>query len=230
MSKIKALAIAAGLALSSVFISCNDSNDDSVDMFMSFVTYTESTETGSIFTTRQNLDSPLITYTSSIVLKADQYPVGKRYIIGFTNEENKRFVSGPINLAAVMNVINGKIETATPEAIAKLSAGSYHLSLLQREGTYINIEAAAPMQYAPKTFGLYMDENTADNEIPEVYVGYEPDNTGGYERQFYASIDISSVWNKPTCKGIRFHFKNNGMDSEYTFEKNAPSTPEPLND
>ncbi len=209
--------------------SCNsDDNDNTALTFMAFVTYSASTPEGSVFTCRENLDEPLVTFTSPIVLDSKNYSTGKRYIIGYSNQSGIRYQSGAINLHAIMEVFNGKVETADVKAVADLTSTPIDVTLLQREGTYINIEATAPIQKDAKQFGLYVIDETKDDEIPQVYVGFQSDNTGGYYRTFYGSISIAELWNKPGCKGINVHFQNNGIKKEFYFERTTsldPSTP-----
>ncbi len=208
-------------------MSCNDDKVDSQDMFMAFVTYTSSSDDGSVFTTRENLDQALVTFTSTAVLSEKDYPLGQRYIIGYTNQSGNRYQSGPINLMTVMKIINGKIETATSDAIAKLTETDLNIELLQREGTYLNIQATGPIQIQPKKFGLYVDESTVNDKIPQVYVGFETDNTGGYQRTFFASIDIAQLWNKAGCEGLNIHFQVNGVKKEILFQRTMHVQPDP---
>lgn len=209
--------------------SCNsDDNSDSSTTFMAFVTYAASNPEGSVFTCRENLDNPLVTFTSTISLKADTYTIGKRYIIAYSNQSNIRYQSGAIDLMAIMEVFNGKVETADVKAVADLTSTPIDVTLLQREGTYINIEATAPIQKDAKQFGLYVIDETKDDEIPQVYVGFQSDNTGGYNRTFYGSISIAELWNKPGCKGINVHFQNNGIKKEIYFERTTSLDPTPF--
>lgn len=228
MKKLNQLALALfAVVLGLGAASCNDNKTDYQEMFMAFVTYTSSSDNGSVFTTRPNLDETPVTFTSTVVLAEKDYPLGQRYIIGYTNQSGERFQSGPINLMSIMKIINGKVEKATPEAIKDLTSTDVTMDLIQREGTYINFQATGPIQIQPKKFGLYVDENTITDKVPQVYVGFETDNTGGTMRTFFASIDIADIWNLPTCEGINIHFKVNGVDKELLFERKAHITPDP---
>lgn len=221
MKTIKLMAFGLLAALALLTSSCNEKGNPEYTMFMAFVTYEGSTDAGSKFTTRENGDSPLVTFTSTTVLKEEQYPKGTRYIIGYTNESEQRFQSGPISLMAIIPIANGPVHRATKQSIEAIYTDMVQLTLLQRTGKFINIEAVAPVQFQPKQFGLYVDDTTMGNEIPDVYVGFESDNTGGAQRQFYGSFDISSLWDLPTCKGIKIHYHSNGMEKDFIYEKPA---------
>ena len=207
------------LTLSTCLVSCNDDDKDDVEMFMAFVTYAESSKDGSVFTTRPNNDLPLVTFTSGIVLDSKKYSTGKRYIIGYTTPSNKRFESGPISLMTIMNVTNGKAEEATLNAIQGMQNNLLEVSMLQREGQYLNIEATAPIQFQPKTFGIYVDDETIGNARPDIYIGFETDNTGGAYRTFFGSFDLSPIWDLPSCEGVRIHFHSNREQIYRDFDK-----------
>ncbi len=82
-----------------------------------------------------------------------------------------------------------------------------NVSMIERSGKYINVEASAPVMLQPRNFGLYVDEATAGNEYPEVYLIFKSDNNGAPDKTFYGSFDLTPVWSQSTCKGITLHFQ-----------------------
>lgn len=217
-----ALAAAAMLGLGS----CNSSDSPQyVSSMMAFVTFEGSTENGSTFTTREKDDSPLVTYTSSLVLKEEDYPKGTRYILGFTNAEEKPWISGPINIIAIMNVTNGKIEKATEQVLKDLTREECNVVMIQRAGVYVNVQASAAMTYAPRDFGLYADPASLENAIPDVYLGFRSDNTGAMMREIFGSFSIASIWNDAKYTGLRLHFTTVDGTQELLLEKPLPLTP-----
>lgn len=216
---IKSMVACVAMTMAVLLPSCNSEGVSEATSFMSFVTIEGVSDYGTVFTTRQNGDSPLVTFTSGTVLKADQYPLGSRWIIGYTNEANERYKSGPIALTAIIPVFNGKIEKATAEEIKKLTNNDLTPSLIQREGQWLNLECSATVAGQPKKFALLVDESTLDNEYPDVYIGFETDTNSGPVRQFYASFDLTSVWMLPTCNGIKVHYKLYGTDRDHLFQK-----------
>lgn len=212
----------ACLLTAAVLGSCTKFKEEPTNaMMMAFATYEGSTDFGSSFTTSAGNDSPLVTLTSTAVLKDDKYTKGDRYIIGYTNATGERYVSGPITLQMVMPIFNGKAERATAEAIEALTGDPIDVTLLERQGTWLNVEANGPIQAKPQTFGIYYDEATADAEYPDVYIGFRTDNTGGVQRQFYGSFSIAELWGKETSKGIRVICHSNGMVRRIVFTKSA---------
>ncbi len=219
MKKINLSGLLAVLLTAVLATACNSKGSDYVETFMAFATLENTTDKGCTFTTQEGAETPVVTFTSPVELKNDVYPVGNRYIIGYTNESNERFHSGPIDLVMVMNVANGKIESATPEAIVSVTTDPLNPTLITRTGKWLNVEATAPIQLGPSQFGLYVDRTTEDDEMPDVYLGFVTDNTGSPTRQFYGSFSLDPLWSKDSCRGIRLHFKLNGKEETIEYLK-----------
>ena len=196
---------------------CND-NDEPTPSFLIFATYSEATSAGSVFTAQRNLDSPLVTYTTSVVLDGEHYKVGNRYIINFTNDTNRCYESGPINLLYIVDVCNGAITEASRDEIAEVSVDPLEFLMIQREGHYINVQVVAYVHTQPTLFNMYVDRETVNNEIPDVYFGFKSDVLSS-QKQLFGSFDIASVWNLPTCKGICIHYGANNENKTLTFSK-----------
>ncbi|MGM9859463.1 MAG: hypothetical protein ACI31C_01785 [Muribaculaceae bacterium] len=196
---------------------CND-DDEPQTSFLIFATYSEATSAGSVFTAQRNLDSPLVTYTTSVVLDGEHYKVGNRYIINFTNATNSCYESGPITLLYIVDVCNGSITEASSEEIADVSVDPLEFLMIQREGHYINVQAVAYVNIQPTLFNMYVDRATINNEVPDVYFGFKSDVISS-QKQLFGSFDIASVWDLPTCKGICIHYKANNENKTLTFSK-----------
>lgn len=217
MKKFKFLAFILCVVMMPMLTACND-NDEPTPSFLIFATYSEATSAGSVFTAQRNLDSPLVTYTTSVVLDGEHYKVGNRYIINFTNDTNRCYESGPINLLYIVDVCNGAITEASRDEIAKVSVDPLEFLMIQREGHYINVQAVAYVHTQPTLFNMYVDRETVNNEIPDVYFGFKSDVLSR-QKQLFGSFDIASVWNLPTCKGLCIHYGANNENKTLTFSK-----------
>lgn len=218
INKLLALSFAA---LAMCTTSCLDDDDapKGDEAFLAFVTFSNSTAEGSTFTTYAEGDNNFVTLTSNYELDTDDYPLGKRYIISYTNASGIRFQSGAITLYGIYNVLNGSVESAPIEEITSLQTDVYYPTLIERSGTYINIEASAEMSEQPQIFNLYVDEATIDSDIPQVYLCFKTDHAAGSMLTMYASLDLSSVWTRSTCKGICLHYYKSGILTSQTFSK-----------
>ncbi len=203
--------------------SCNSSSGDnpSVESFLTFATLTASNEMGSTFTAQEDGDSPVVTFTSTVELNTKVYTLGERYIINYSNDSKERFKSGPIDLYGVYGIGNGKAEVKSQDDIARLQRDPIDVTSAARTGKYINLVCNAAINSKARNINLYFDETTADDEYPVAYVGFESDNAASSPKTFYASIDVSTVWNKQSCKGITLKFENNGMVKNVKFEKSG---------
>lgn len=203
--------------------SCNDDNDTpQLETFMCIATLESATEKATTFTTREDGDSPLVTFTSTRTFEKDQVIVGNRYLLAYSNASGKRMESGLINLLGLYKIFNGNIQTASLEEIEKLRKSPISVNELQRSGTYINLFTSAPVIADPKTYNLYVDEATIDTPTPDVYIGFVSDTqTATQEKSFYGSFSISNVWSRPSCKGINFHYSANGQNKVQTFVKDG---------
>ena len=218
-------AILAAVLLLPVFslTSCNnDDPDDPVFIYNAFVTY-EGTE-GNIatFTTQEKDDSDLVTFTANI--NAVNLTKGKRYVISYTTDDGSRFKSGPIELYQVLTPYQEAYKEVSLEEIKNLMIGSKTVSCTPgRTGMYINVPALA--EFPPMTFGLYVDKATLANELPDVYIVFETDNTKPTQAGTYlGSFDISKLFENHA--GIRLHYYQQSNDKTTEFRKgNMPIKP-----
>lgn len=217
MKKLKFLAFILCVVMMPMLTACSD-DDEPTPSFLIFATYSEASSAGSVFTAQRNLDSPLVTYTTSVVLDGEHYKVGNRYIINFTNDTNRCYESGPINLLYIVDVCNGDITEASRDEIAEVSVDPLEFLMIQREGHYINVQAVAYVNTQPTLFNMYVDRETVNNEIPDVYFGFKSDVLSS-QKQLFGSFDIASVWDLPTCKGICIHYGANNENKTLTFSK-----------
>ncbi len=220
MNKFKLMLAAAVLPLLALTGCDKDDNTPDADNFMTIATLDSNTESGTVFTTRAEGDSPLITFTSSRTFDKKDVIIGNRYLLAYTNASGKRLESGPITLFGLMKIFNGKAQEATAEEIAAVTSSPYSLGNIQRSGQFVDIYATAPLMIDPVSYGLYVDKATVNDEVPEMYIGFVSDAPNSMtEKSFYASFDLSPVWNLPTCKGVRLHYKKNGTEQTTTFSK-----------
>ena len=222
--------IIALLVMASTFLtSCNsDEPTPSVQTFEAFVTFEGSTESSSTFTTRESNDLPLVTFTSQVV-KADDLTKGRRCYIAYSNGSGQRFATGPITIYQMMIVPDGKVIEESIDDIKKLQDDPTNISLVERSGEWINIIGTASYNNSFKEFGLYVDNATINNSIPDVYIGFiSYSNIGNRDQLLIGSFDISPVWNLPTCHGIRLHYRSaTGMREQVFNRVTGPVTPSP---
>lgn len=200
--------------------SCNDSgNDDPLIIYNAFVTYDGSDGNTATFTTQEKDDSDLITFTATV--NATGLTKGKRYVISYTTPDGSRFKSGPIELYQVLTPYQEPYKEASLDEINNFFNFNKPLSKTVsstpgRTGMYINVPALA--EFPPKTFGLYVDKATLSNELPDVYVVFDPDSDKSAPVGTYlGSFDISKLFENHA--GIRLHYYQNATQKTTDFRK-----------
>lgn len=214
--------LAAALLLPIITLtSCNDSgNDDPLIIYNAFVTYDGSEGNTATFTTQEKDDSDIITFTATV--NASGLTKGKRYVISYTTPDGSRFKSGPIELYQVLTPYQEPYKEASLEMIKGLINTTVS-STPGRTGMYINVPARA--DFPPKTFGLFVDKATLSNELPDVYIVFESDNTKPSQVGTYlGSFDISKLFENHA--GIRLHYYQESIAKIAEFRKgNKPIKP-----
>lgn len=179
------------------------------------------------FTVRQVNDSPEATlYADRIIpIPAEgegDDPTGKRVFISYVPESNKPYTSGQISLrsAAVINQSPLRIESISE--YPEWARDKVYLYSAWRTGSYINFHVSITYDREPRIFCIVADEQTIGTSCPELYLVHimaEP--TDYHERRYYASFDISEIWERPEVLGVNLHVSNSNLDKQiFTFRKN----------
>lgn len=213
--------------------SCNNSNNDDPlppKLFYDIATLEFSNEEGSTFTLRQENDSPIITLTfPGQTVNTEQVPLGTRVLIAYYPESGLAYTSGQAKLYAIGYVYNSEIEEGNAESTKQWQTMAQNMLGMWRTGNWINIQTQCTyVNNTPMTYDLVVDETTLDEEYPQAYIIYIPtDAANALTRDFYATFDISSVWNRPNVKGLRIRVVENNGPRTYSFIKNQsdPITP-----
>lgn len=225
--------IIALLVMASTFLtSCNSDDEPQVKTFMTICTFMGSTDKGSTFTTQQDGDSPLVTFTTPNTFKESDLKTGERCMLIYTNSAGERFVSGPINLVSIYKVYGTAINLAGKSEIQNLdNASDYYISAVERSGNYINVIGNGKIDFekGPKLFGLYFDEATVNNACPDAYVVFQGSTGVTKMMQFFGSYNIQSIWSQKSCQGIRVHYLTTDGMKYQQFDKSAlPIVPDPV--
>lgn len=220
MKKINYLLLMLAVILGFGLTACNDddNNNNNGSSYTAFVTLAVCNDNGATFTTTLGDDTKPVAYTTNMRLTGERYKVGQRYIIQFTIDTPVA-MGGAINLLNVYDIFNGDVKSASAAEIKELTTDPIDINMVQRDGDFLNIQATAYAGRDPKTFALYVDEATIDNEMPDVYVGYQIKNGASNAYVLYGSFGISSLWSKPGCKGLNFHYRQNDEDQILKIEK-----------
>lgn len=222
------MTIFAVVALSS----CSDDNKNNtgVDAVYDWATVLSIGDNGCSFGVQQNQNSTPVTYTSTANLK-DKVKVGQRVIIAYTMPDNRKlYTSGPINLYALNNgVINADMAVGKSTQYGGWSSESLRVLALSLTGDYLNFQGQLSYKNTPTRFVLVMDEETAGEKTPTLYLLFEADNSSdATSHGTYASFNISKLREGNKYDGFNVRVANSGGKTEFHFNLSAPTDIQPV--
>lgn len=202
-----------------VLSSCSSDEPDyrvPTDVCYDFVTFEGKSAKGSEFSLRRSGDSELVTYSSGYPFSQDTILYkGYRFIIQYKRTDGEPYTSGPITLYGYRLLDNANSQQLVgydpqrPSEMVKPQT-------MTRTGQYINMQLQMSCMQAGKAkiLELAVDSATLDRDVPELRLVYRASTPGQNYCTGYASFDISSVWNLPTCRGVKVTCKTpNGEES-----------------
>lgn len=207
--------------------SCSDDEDNTLSntSVYDFVTLESIEDSGSTFTLQKSGDSDLITYTSPYTFPNDTVlEVGDRMIIKYLRDGGSPYTSGPIDLMGYRYLDNYPqqiVKESAFEDITRVTFNNLKVTSLTRTGHYINLQSELSCQItsSPSLLCMAINEDDADNEIPQVKILYVASKPGENYMTSYASWDISALWNRPTCQGVEVTYTTPEGDKSQTFYK-----------
>ena len=206
-SAFTALAI---LLMGALLPSCNtNSGDEGVQTLLALVTFQSVSDNGSVFTYRVGPYTPEITLTSTYKLSTDRVKVGDRCLIQYRIMDGRDAnTSGPIQLDATGQVLNGRILTGNKDDYADWASEDVIINTAWVSGPWLNLYVTANMLKEPKTFKIVADETTMTTETPVLHLIYESDDALGSALSAYASINIDEIWSDSSYKNFKLIYKD----------------------
>lgn len=211
-----------------LFSSCSDnksSNNVPDNMFGTFATLVAVSSDGASFQIQEAgvYTSPVLVVASWSGQKPENYKVGSRYYIYYTNgTADKPFMGGQISLYAIAACENGEAVRKPLNEISPLAYGTYMCNYTPTvTGQYLNVFLTAGTNASG--FGLYIDEETIDSEYPDAYIGLDSRSTITGGTDYFGSFSFEDVWSTPGLKGLNVHYELGGSPAVLKIEKNTIS-------
>ena len=208
---------------------CMSDNNDSpiidestMHDIVTFVGNPESNNHNSVFQFQKEGDSRLTTLrANNIALDTASTKVNTRMMLYYTPETGMHNVDDNITVKSIAQVFNDSVRTGDVKKLPDMDYNPIYVNTIWRSGTYLNINCGLNYSYEPIGFMLMVDATTVDNPYPDLYLSYHKDtNHESFFKNFFASIDISHIWNKSTCKGFTLHVNDSNFgNNEMTFKK-----------
>ncbi|MDE7376801.1 MAG: hypothetical protein K2N16_08120 [Muribaculaceae bacterium] len=191
------------------------------DVCYDFVTFESKDAKGSDFSLRRSGDSELINYHSGYSFDQDTvlHP-GYRFIIQYKRVDGEPYTSGRITLYGYRLLDNANsqqlvgYDPQNPSEMVKPQT-------MTRTGQYINMQMQMSCMHAAKakTMELAVDSSTLNSDVPELKLVYHASSPGENYTTGYASFDVSSVWDLPTCRGVKVTCRTPNGDESSIFYK-----------
>lgn len=219
MKKTVFFVFAALIAI--ILPSCSDDDTPTYvpdNIFVDIVTYQGITDNVATFTFQQKEDSPEITLKARNFSETN-WEKGYRVMISYLPDNGVRYVSDYVSLYSYSFIFNGKVSVDDMSKYPNWDFAPIYVYDLWRTGTYLNLYSLMTYSYNPQ-FKVIVDEQTLNNDYPDLYLTYELGaDAESRENAFNASIDISSVWDLPTCYGVNIHMNNSNGEKTIKLEK-----------
>ena len=217
------LTLAALIVLTLASCSVNDDTiDGPVDMTLwDIVTFDGNHDGHARFSFRQVNDTPLVNLVAKGELHSDDLSDGQRLYIIYTPESGKPYTSGNITLRGASFINTGVVLEQEMDDIAQWDRDGVWVYSMWRSGQYINLHCRLTYDSEPRIFRLVVDKTTLGNEYPDLYVHHEmAAPTVNHDRGYYASWDMTPVWELPTTRGVTVHVANTNLpETVFTFDK-----------
>lgn len=197
---------------------CGDEDAPALMTLTDIVTFEGYSGGQPVFTLQKNGDSPLVTLTGTTGQLSQSFEAGERLLLRYLPQNGEAYTSGSVAVRGIVRINNDKLRKGPLEG---WDADAVYMYALWRTGQYINIECSVVYSGSPRQFFLLLDESTADDKIPQLYlmhnVGDAPDN---FSRRIYASWNIGALWSLESCRGVTVHLRDSNRDiREITFMK-----------
>ena len=220
------------LLATSCINSSNNNNIPSIDEstmidIVTFVGNPVSNNSNAVFQFQEKNDSRMTTLLAkNIAIDTTTTKVNTRMLLYYTPESGMHNIDDLITVKNAYSIYNDSIRTGDISKIPNMEMNPIFVEILQRSGTYINIQCGLTYVLEPLNFMLMVDASTIDNEMPEVYLSYKKDNNkDATNKSFIASIDIANLWNRPSCKGITIHVNDSNFGNNKVEFKKTTLTP-----
>lgn len=203
------------LLLLPLLAACGDETRDYGDFLTNIVTYEGEADGMEKFTfqTRDDLPEQCLYSRVNLPEGIDQ---GQRCLLRYTVVSRRADGSSEVRADAFSTIPTDAARVAPHTDMASLPETDISVTSLWRSGGYINLNGWVP--YTGKKYQLMLvaDRQTLDSPTIEARIVY---NTMGeqttFDRRVYASFDVSSLWNRATCRRLTVGIANR----TFTFEK-----------
>lgn len=203
---------------------CADDNDPGTQtpIINDIVQLTASTPSGSEFAIYRENAPDIILNAIGAKIDPSRVKIGESLMITYTMADGSEVLrSGDINLHSYYAINNSPLIRGDIAQFPDWDKDEVYLISIWRAGDKIDLRCRLTYDTNPRTFTLLLDQSTADEPIPDLYLVHQLQKpVESFDRNYYASFDISDLWKQATCEGVTVHIANSNLPQrEYRFTK-----------
>lgn len=205
-------------------VACADNDDPGpqTPIISDIVQLTASTPSATQFAIYRENAPDIILNAIDARIDPSRVKISESLMINYTmadGSETSR--SGDINLRAYYAINNSPLQRGDISQFPDWDKDEVYLVSIWRAGDKIDLRCRLPYDTNPRTFTLLLDQSTADEPIPDLYLVHQLQKpVESFDRNYYASFDISDLWQQTTCRGVTIHIANSNLPQrQYRFTK-----------
>lgn len=185
----------------------------------------QSEETGAKFLLyRPEGNEPVIYTEKRAVIDTNRVKIGNRLLLGYISE-NELYVSGEISATGYSPIFNSKLKYLATDSIQKLKNNQTGVFLysIWRAGPFLNLHGKTT--YTDEKALMVMCADSLDLASPNPVLSvdiiyYMDDPKENFQRDFYASFDLSEFWENPESQGLTVTLDNTNLKiNTFSFSK-----------
>lgn len=212
----------------------NSSNENNIPVIdgntmcdiVTFVGNPASNNSNSVFQFQEKNDSRLTTLLAkNLAIDTATTKVNSRILLYYVPDNGVRYMDDIVKVTYAYNIHNDSVRTGDINKIPDMDINPIFVNIIERSGTYINIQCGLTYVFEPMSFVLMADATTIDNEMPDLYLSYKKGGNESTFKNFIASIDIANIWNRPSCKGVTIHVNDSNFGNNKIEFKKTTLTP-----
>lgn len=207
--------------------SCDDSVPEVNETgYVDFVSFVSTNNNSSTFRFQQKDDEPVITYIAQdLTVDTTFMPGGTRLMLAYVPVSGLPYTDGYIHVLGMQQIYNADVLIQAPGS--NWNEDGIYLHEMWRAGSLINLSCRLNYGDAPGQFDLIADPATVNSSNPQLYLVYDYEQQrNNQDKAFYASFDISGVWNKASCHEVTIHLNDtNEGNNSITYKKTETIKP-----
>lgn len=212
------------LVIALIATGCNDDDDPGprTPVISDIAELTASTPSGSAFAIYRENAPDIMLNAPGAQVDISRIKIGESLMVTYTMADGgEAGRSGDINLHSYYAINNSTLIKGDIADFPDWNKEEVYLISIWRAGNKIDLRCRLTYDPAPRTFIMLLDESTAGNPVPDLYLVHQLQQpVESFDRNYYAAFDMGDLWEQTTCEGVAVHIANSNLQQQvYRFMK-----------